>query len=208
MAGGVNRRTLFRAALAAGAAAGMEGAAEGQQPMPGQTADSRMNPGAKMPDLAAADWKPVFLDAHQSETLEALADRIIPETDTPGAKAAQAHRFIDLLLSAESTERQRSFVHSLSFIDGESQRRYGAAFAALGKGSQTELLELIAYPLEGSGWTGEGPGDDPGHRHFENLKGWISEAFYSSEMGRKSLGWDGNVIHGPYTGCEKGPKEG
>jgi ABC-type uncharacterized transport system permease subunit len=49
MAGGVNRRALFWAALAAGAAAGMEGAAEGQRPMPGQTADSREHPGEKVP---------------------------------------------------------------------------------------------------------------------------------------------------------------
>ena len=39
-------------------------------------------------DLARQDWKPVFLDPHQNETLIALSDMILPKTDTPGAKEA------------------------------------------------------------------------------------------------------------------------
>ena len=48
-------------------------------------------------DLARADWKPVFLDTHQNETLIALSDMILPKTDTPGAKEALVNRFIDRL---------------------------------------------------------------------------------------------------------------
>jgi hypothetical protein len=41
------------------------------------------------PSLSAADWKPKFLDAHQTETVQTIGDLLIPATDTPGAKAAQ-----------------------------------------------------------------------------------------------------------------------
>lgn len=201
----VNRRDLFKSALITGAAATLgPAAAEAQATMPGQTADSRMHPGEPPPDLSSPGWKPVFLDAHQNDTLIALADRILPATATPGATAAQVNRFIDLLLAAESRERQQSFVNSLSWIDGESQRRYRAPFASAPPEDQTELLEFLAYPMGASGWTGQAIAEPGGHEHFERLKGWISEAFYSSEIGMKSLGWDGNMMHGVFLGCERG----
>lgn len=201
----VNRRDLFKTALIAGTAATfVPSAAEAQAPLPGQTADSRMYPGERPPDLSSPDWKPVFLDAHQNETFIALADLIIPATGTPGAKAAEVNRFVDLLLAAESRERQQSFVNGLSWIDGESQRRYGAAFANAPAVAQNELLEFLAYPMGASGWTGEAISGQSGHEHFERLKTWVSEAFYTSEIGMKSLGWDGNMMHGVFKGCEHG----
>ncbi len=207
MPSSVNRRSLFRAAVLGGAVAGLEPAAQAQQPLPGQTADSRAHPGESAPDLSSPSWKPAFFDAHQNETLAALADRIIPATDTHGASAAQVNRFIDLLLSAESRERQQSFLNSLAFIDGESQRRYGAAFASLDAVLQNELLEFLAYPSGNSQWTGETLAANTGHHHFETLKDWIADAFYSSEIGMKSLGWDGSLIHGPFTGCDQPMKD-
>ena len=207
MPGNVNRRDWFRSAVIGGAAV-LAPVAEGQKAMPGQTADSREHPNWTAPDLAAADWKPVFLDAHQDATLAMLADAMIPETDTPGAKAALVDRFIDLLLAAETPERQKAFVQSLSYIDGESFSRYGAAFVDLKPESRRELLELFAYPMGESGWTGERIGGGDGHSHFEHLKGWITEAFYTSEVGMKSLGWDGQVIHGPMMGCPTKPGQG
>ena len=200
----VNRRDLFRSALIATTAATLGPTAAAQAPLPGQTADSRMNPGEQPPNLSSPGWKPVFLDAHQNNTLIALADLIIPETNTPGAKAAQVNRFIDLLLAAESRERQQSFINGLSWIDGESQRRYGAAFVNAPADSQNELLEFLAYPMGASGWTGEAIAGQGGHEHFERLKNWVSEAFYTSETGMKSLGWDGNMVHGVFKGCEHG----
>ncbi len=184
-----------------GGVAALEPEAQAQKALPGQTADGREHPNAAMPDLSAADWKPIFLDAHQDATLAALADAIIPETDTPGAKAAQVHRFLDLLLAAEPPDRQRSFLHSLSYLDGESLTRYGSPFIGLAPAMRHELLEFFAYPMGSSQWTGRSVEGGDGHAHFENLKGWITEAFYTSEVGMKSLGWDGQVIHGPMKGC-------
>src|SRR6267142_6553667 len=44
--------------------------------------------------LSATNWKPLFLNAQQEETLAALAEAIVP-----GSRKAKADRFIDLLLS-------------------------------------------------------------------------------------------------------------
>jgi hypothetical protein len=37
--------------------------------------------------------------------------------------------------------------------------------------------------------------------HFENLKGWVSGAYYSSEMGMKELGWTGDRVFAGFPGC-------
>jgi hypothetical protein len=38
--------------------------------------------------------------------------------------------------------------------------------------------------------------------HFENLRGWISGAYYSSEQGMKELGWTGEMFFEKLPGCE------
>jgi hypothetical protein len=30
----------------------------------------------------------------------------------------------------------------------------------------------------------------------------IADAYYGSEVGMKALGWDGEITHGAYQGCE------
>lgn len=152
-------------------------------------------------ELAQSGWKPTFLSEHQNETLIVLSDLIIPETDTPGAKTALVNRFIDLLLAAETHDTQQSFLNSLAYIGGESRSRFGDAFIYLPKESQVELLEFFAYPDSLETW-GEGQtGDQAGHNHFQNLKGWIARAFYSSEAGMRALGWNGEIPHGTLAGC-------
>jgi hypothetical protein len=151
-------------------------------------------------ELAAPGWKPLFLDEHQNETLIVLSDLIIPATDTPGAKEALVNRYIDLVLAADTTENQRAFLSNLAYLDGESIRRYKAAFRYLLREDQDDLLHALAYPPGGSGWTGEQV-SDPGHTHFEQLKTRIGVAYYNSEIGTRELGWDGNFTHGVYQGC-------
>ncbi len=170
----MNRRQLFRQTLfgIAGAAT-----ASAREFPPGYDASQ---------DLALADWKPAFLNAHQNETLIALADTIIPETETPGAKSALANRFIDELLAAESKETQQSFLNSLAFLDGEAMTRYKSPLVQLPRETQIELLSNFAYPHSLETWGEEKKEEEPGHRHFENVKGWIARAFWSSEAGVKA----------------------
>lgn len=151
-------------------------------------------------ELSRVDWKPLFLDEHQNQTLIVLSDLIIPETDTPGAKQALVNRFVDLLLAAEGPDIQRSFLNSLAYLDGLSIKRYQAGFVHLPRDGQVELLNLIAYPHTLGTW-GERAQEFEGHTHFNNLKGWISRAYYSSEIGMRELGWDGSPFHGDLQGC-------
>jgi hypothetical protein len=201
----MKRRELIRAGFLAGAAAAAlrpslgkaQSAAQSSELTPAQSGVDASK------DLAAPGWKPLFLDEHQNETLIVLSDLMIPATETPGAKEALVNRYIDLVLAAETPETQRAFLNSLGYLDGESIRRFKAAFRYLSREDQDNLLHAMAYAHTGSGWAGDTSAPpDTGHAHFEALKQRIMMAYYSSQIGAKELGWDGAFAHGPYAGCD------
>lgn len=208
----MKRREMLRASVLAGAAAALSPALSNAQTGAQSAAQNAAPPSELTPaqsgvdaskDLSGPGWKPLFLDEHQNETLIVLSDLIIPATDTPGAKEALVNRYIDLVLAAETPETRRAFLNSLGYLDGESIRRFKAAFVYLSRDDQDLLLHALAYPRFGGGWAGDtGAVADPGHAHFEALKERIMTAYYSSQIGEKELGWDGAFAHGPYQGCE------
>ena len=201
----MKRRDMIRASIFTGAAAAALRAplAAAQNPYPPSELTPAQSGVDASRDLASPNWKPLFLDDHQNETLIILSDLIIPATDTPGAKEALVNRYIDLVLAADTHDEQRNFLNSLGYLDGESIRRYKSAFRYLSRDDQDDLLHSLAYPRVASHWGGDDatPGD-PGHGHFQALKERIMTAYYSSQIGEKELGWDGAFAHGPYQGCE------
>jgi hypothetical protein len=158
---------------------------------------------------AAADWQPVFLDSHQNETLIALAEQILPNSTQ-----AQVNRFIDTLISVDTQENQKKFLASLGAFDHEGITRYKQPFKELSEDQQNGILTAAstAKPSEPgqSGRRRRRPtvatpgGEEPVltlRDHFENIKGWVSGAFYSSEFGMKELGWTGQVAWESLPGC-------
>jgi hypothetical protein len=154
---------------------------------------------AEAEKLGTADWKPVFLSAQQNETLVALAESIVP-----GCTKAQANRFIDLLLSVEKPENQRKFVESLTTFNAEAQKRFGTSFPSLDDNQKNLLLtDASARPANSNSSDSRTAGKQSAlHDHFENLKGWVSGAYYSSEAGMRELGWTGDYVFETFPGCE------
>ena len=122
--------------------------------------------------LAAADWKPDFLNTDQNESLIVTAERMIP-----GSTQALVNRVIDLLLTVDTQENQHKFINSLAALDAESRQRFGRPVSALGEGQIDELLSACSS------------GQPSLHEHFDNLKTWIVPVYYSSEQGMRELGW-------------------
>ena len=147
--------------------------------------------------LGSAAWKPVFLNPQQDETLIALGEAIVP-----GSAKAQVNRFIDLLLSADTVEHKTKFAESLAAFDAESQKRFGKGFSSLWAGQQNRLLmDASAGPAKKDSAVGGGKESSGLRGHFENLKGWISGAYYSSEVGMRELGWTGDYVFASFPGC-------
>jgi Gluconate 2-dehydrogenase subunit 3 len=161
---------------------------------------------AHVPEAA---WTPEFLNPHQNETLVPLAERLVPNSSK-----AQVNRFIDLLLSVDTAETQKKFSESLAAFDQESMHRLGHAFKDISAAEQDELLTVFsadASHYENS-WR-DSPEDTPPPKtseqgrltlgdHFDNLKTWVTGAYYSSEIGMRELGWTGVVFYLDFPGCQ------
>jgi Gluconate 2-dehydrogenase subunit 3 len=139
--------------------------------------------------LAGADWKPLFFGVQQNESFIAVAESIVP-----GSTRAQVNHFVDLLLSVDSEGNRKHFVDSLAAFEAESRKRFGKNFPALDDGQKHALLKDASDAAERK--------EHGLAEHFENLKGWISGAYYSSEVGMRELGWTGDYAFANFPGCE------
>jgi hypothetical protein len=146
--------------------------------------------------LGVPDWKPVFLNAQQNENLITIAETIVP-----GSTKAHVNRFIDLLLSVETDTHKKEFVAALAGLEAESRKRFGKGFRSLDNRQQNMLLTDAAAPAK------DVAGDDAKKENsglradFENLKGWVSGAYYSSEVGMRELGWTEDRVFASFPGC-------
>jgi hypothetical protein len=95
---------------------------------------------------AAAAWKPKALTAHQAETVATIAELIIPQTETAGARAARVHEFIDEVLYDDEPATRNKFFNGLSWVDQRSRSRYGVDFIKATPDQQVELLTPISRP--------------------------------------------------------------
>jgi gluconate 2-dehydrogenase subunit 3-like protein len=184
---GMPRRAALQALLSGAAAAfGVPAAIEAQHPIQQHLANPAAIEQAQQ-RAAATPATPVFLDEHQSKTLEVLAEAIVP-----GSTGARVGPFIDQLLQVDSAANQRAFLGALGAFDMAAISRHGRFWTAITPQQQDVLLrEASTADAKTSALRG----------HFQNLKDWIAGAYYSSEIGMRELGWDGNVVHAELPGC-------
>jgi hypothetical protein len=84
------------------------------------------------------------LNPHQDATVTTIAEIIIPQTNTPGAKAARVNEFIDLILTEWYDEQEKSaFLAGLADVDAGTQDLYGKDFVECGEKLQVELLQAL-----------------------------------------------------------------
>ncbi len=127
---------------------------------------------------SSAGWTPAVLDDHQNRTVVALTDLIIPETDTPGAKAVNTNRFIDLLLKDGDQPVRERFLAGLASLDAQSMRASGHPFVSCSRDQQTALLEKM----------------DRARDPFFNLaKNITARIYYSTQAGFRELNKGGRV---------------
>jgi len=126
---------------------------------------------------ASPAWAPRTLSAAQLELVATLTEHIIPQTETPGARAAGVHRFVDTLLTDHypTAERDR-FLAGLAAVDAQARSRYGKAFVESATGQQVALLrELDAAAYAAT------RGDDAWF--FRRMKELTLVGYYTSEIG-------------------------
>lgn len=81
------------------------------------------------------------LTAGQLALVGTIAEHIIPETDTPGAKAVHVDRFIDEMLASYYPEEERAlFLTGLADVDERARQAHGRPFLECTPEQQLDLL--------------------------------------------------------------------
>jgi hypothetical protein len=153
--------------------------------------------------MSAADWTPAVLTAHQNETVVILTELIIPETDTPGAKAARVNRFIDRVLAVAKAENREPFLRGLDWIDQRSRVLFGTNFADTDPANQTRLLTRLSTETDSD------REDQLGVEFFRAIKSMTINGYYSTEIGlRQELGDSGRMFQAVSQGCDHPEHQG
>jgi hypothetical protein len=113
--------------------------------------------------------------------LDEIAETILPETKTPGAKAARVGPFMALMVTdCYETRDQEIFHRGLQQLDDASRKANGASFAAATPGARTALLVALDQEQK-SAMDGKKP-EDPRH-YFRMMKELALLGYFTSEIG-------------------------
>ena len=88
------------------------------------------------------------LNPHQDATVTTMAELIIPQTETPGAKAVRVNEFIDLILTEWYDDEDRTkFRAGLANVDTQSRDLFGKDFVDCPAAQQKQLLTALDEQL-------------------------------------------------------------
>lgn len=131
------------------------------------------------------EWLPKLVTLAQNDLLTTISELIIPETDTPGAKAARVNEFIDLMLADWYTEEEKHhFLSGLADVDTRAQNTYSKKFTSCTAEEQTTILQALEQESLKFDRQDSQPRDEkllpP---FFRQMKELALTGYYTSEIG-------------------------
>ncbi len=146
------------------------------------------------------------LTEHQARALDAIAERILPPTDTPGAGDAGIPAFVDRLLESWLPEAARDrLLAELDRFDARARERHpeAAGFVDLEGPVQDDLLteaQEEALAERGDRAFSRNPNRLHEQPFFDLVKWLVLFGYYTSEAGMKSeLGY--RIVPGRWDPC-------
>ena len=149
-----------------------------------------------------------ILTSLQGATVAAMAELIIPRTDTPGARDTRVDAFIDRILADwYSDEDRANFLAGLADVDERAQRLFMRNFADASLEQQTQILRALGEELAetaaafASGPRGyRGSVAEPEHNFYLMFRQLTLVGYFTSEPGfTKELHEE--IIPGRFDGC-------
>src|SRR4051794_30003885 len=160
------RRDVFRIlAVTSAALPPLSSAAQENKEVETQPGHLHTGPAIKVP----VPSEPTFFQPSEFRTIEALSERIIPRSNTPGAKDAGVALLIDKAIVADPTLvlPYRSGIADLNVLALNS---YGQEFAALNEHQQITVLTPLSLET-----------DSPLGKFFATVKDMTIDAYYKTE---------------------------
>jgi len=145
----------------------------------------------------------------QRHLVAAVAEAIIPRTDTPGAIDAKVPRYIEIMVAQWLNDDERSlFKRGLLLLEEQAVQNSGHSFTQLDMQEQTAILEALEAAASDSSWYDIGNvrrdfiSDAPFICQIKELTVW---GFFTSEVGGTEvlrsnimpMRFDGNIPLGP-----------
>ena len=166
------------------------------------------------PQVSSGSYTPLFFSPEHYRMVEHLAEMIIPEDDTPGAKQAGVAEFIDFMVAnrvpvsasrdirstdeaiAAGNEAQTRFLAGLDWINARSHSEFKLAFLDCTPEQQNALLAELSYKAKFK------PTTEGGRAFFQMLRDYTVVGYYTTEIGLKSIGYPGlRVVWSRMPGC-------
>jgi gluconate 2-dehydrogenase gamma chain len=130
-------------------------------------------------EAAKGPYQPKAFNDHETKTLRALCDLIVP-----GASKGGAFEYIDLLCS-HNADLKAIYTGGLLWLDQQMTKRVESMFVDARPADQTAMLDLIAFRQNAAEY-------GPGVRFFDWVRKMTVDAYYTSAAGIKELGFKGN----------------
>ena len=131
-------------------------------------------------------WMPKIVNSEQNDLITVIAELIMPETDTPGAKAAKVNEFIDLMLEDWFTVAERNhFFKGLIDLDARAKKKYSTKFVECAIEEQTTILKKLEKDTL-SHRNYNSPGDNQNSilkPFFDQVKELTLIGYFTSEIG-------------------------
>ena len=148
-------------------------------------------------------YKPLFFSPQHFQMVEHLAELIIPEDDTPGAKSAGVAEFIDFMVANRvpvtasrdirstqdalemGADAQQRFLAGLGWMNARTHGEFGHEFMECSSEQQITLLEELAYKAKSK------PTTESGRAFFQLMRDYTVVGYYTTKVGLESLGYPG-----------------
>lgn len=139
-----------------------------------------------------------FFTERDLETISCITDLLIPETDTPGARAAGVPAYIDSMV-ARNTDHQLVMADGLCWLDAEAAKLTAdKKFVDLTEVQQIAILQPLCEDYDAK----EGRYSRM-VQFFSLVKNLTADGYYTSYIGLiQELGFK-NEISSEYPGCTK-----
>ena len=93
---------------------------------------------------SSSDAQPIDFTADEIAFLDEIAETILPQTSTPGAKAAQTGAFMALMVrDSYAPDDQKLFRDGMRSIDGETRKAHNTTFMAATPAQRLAVLERL-----------------------------------------------------------------
>ena len=137
-----------------------------------------------------------FFDADELALLANVVEIVIPTTDTPGARAAKVHLFIDALMADWANgETQLEIRRAVNSVNTAALARHDADFNTLPESRQIGVVAAV----DAAAFAADAEAGSE-RRSFRRLKELIFRGFYLSRIGAtEELRFE--LVPGEFRGC-------